>query len=130
QLSARGGVSRADLEPLQARVDHLVDEFDALRQRDAMRYESHANQTLPPAQAVVPVSLAPHPDEGLETVHQDDLTSSPDGATDALPLAPGLGQEDAAATPAADLPSSSGRAPQAALSPIDWAALATAGRSL
>jgi len=49
-------ITREDVEPLEARVDALVEEFEALSQRDAQTYNAEVSKPLPPAEPVETVS--------------------------------------------------------------------------
>ena len=49
-------ITRGDVEPLEARVDALVEEFEALSQRDAQTYNAEVSKPLPPAEPVETVS--------------------------------------------------------------------------
>ena len=57
-LIGADSITSEDVEPLEARVDALVEEFEALSQRDALTYSAEVNKPLPPAEPVESVSRA------------------------------------------------------------------------
>jgi len=118
-LLARGGVTPADLDPLEARVDALSARFDALRSNDAAAYaeataaveEALRTQPapLPLVAEVVSVPLAPI-----------EVPAEPMPAAEA-PVAETPIAEAPVAAPAAPAPGA------AELAPIDWSRFSRAG---
>ncbi|MDO9006499.1 MAG: Hpt domain-containing protein [Aquabacterium sp.] len=102
-------ITRDDVEPLEARVDALVEEFEALSQRDAQTYNAEVSKPLPPAEPVETVSRV------VESLPADVVS----------PLAPGdLPMPVEAAT--ADVTGAAAALPAV----IDWTTLANNGRRL
>ncbi|HET8695126.1 MAG TPA: Hpt domain-containing protein [Aquabacterium sp.] len=55
KMLAGGKVERDDVEPLESRVDRLVEVFEVLRRRDAQAYEEQTSKALEPDQPAVAV---------------------------------------------------------------------------
>ncbi|MGH6648091.1 Hpt domain-containing protein [Aquabacterium sp.] len=110
-------ITRDDVEPLEARVDALVEEFEALSQRDAQTYDAEVSKPLPPAEPVESVSLV-----------------SPEVLPEAQPFADAQGgpSPDSGLAPStSDLPpATSEPANGATPAVIDWTTLANNGRRL
>ncbi|MDE2401415.1 MAG: Hpt domain-containing protein [Burkholderiales bacterium] len=94
QLTGSESIARADVEPLEARVDALVDEFEALRQRDAQSYEAaQSTQTLAAAApAVAPVpAVVPAEASGSSVEPVVVSADQPTGDQHVPPAAPSQG---------------------------------------
>ncbi|MDO9237938.1 MAG: Hpt domain-containing protein [Aquabacterium sp.] len=107
RLVAFKDLTHADVAPLEARVDRLIEVFEALREDDAQSYEQQANQPLPPVEPVEPVAVVvaaqPTPDVAVDAAVQ-------------------LAVVEASSQPV-------GRhAAEAKLNPIDWDSLPNAGQ--
>ncbi len=102
-------ITRDDVEPLEARVDALVEEFEALSQRDAQTYDAEVSKPLPPAEPVESVSRA------VESLPSDVVT--PTVPAD-LPASDG--------PPAVEVTGTAAAVPAV----IDWTSLANNGRRL
>ncbi|MBC7700651.1 MAG: Hpt domain-containing protein [Massilia sp.] len=102
-------ITRDEVEPLEARVDALVEEFEALSQCDAQTYNAEVSKPLPPAEPVESVSRV------VESLSADAVS----------PLTP-----PAPPTPllraAVDVPGGASALPAV----IDWTTLANNGRRL
>ncbi|RZL01822.1 MAG: hybrid sensor histidine kinase/response regulator [Rubrivivax sp.] len=102
-------ITRDDVEPLEARVDALVEEFEALSQRDAQTYDAEVSKPLPPAEPV----------EAIPQVVQEALPaesfSSPQTHEPGQDVPPPVTSESPAGTNPAV---------------IDWTTLANNGRRL
>ncbi|MES2090705.1 MAG: chemotaxis protein CheA, partial [Pseudomonadota bacterium] len=57
-LIGSDAITHADVEPLEGRVDGMVEEFEALCQRDQQSYEAEVSKPLPPAEPVESVARA------------------------------------------------------------------------
>ena len=73
RMLSNSTIERGDVEPLEARVDALVEVFEALRRRDAQSYEEQVNKPLEPAQEPLAVhelqeAVLPEPVESVELV--------------------------------------------------------------
>ncbi len=120
RLLAAPSVERADVEPLEARVDRLIDVFEALRQQDPVD-QPVASLTWDDAPAPVATEPAivaasePFVEAPMASVTSPDIDLSAAASLAAEPSATGVAV---------------GRhAPEAKLEPIDWS-LATGARQL
>ncbi|MBA4108090.1 MAG: hybrid sensor histidine kinase/response regulator [Leptothrix sp. (in: Bacteria)] len=101
-------ITRDEVEPLEARVDALVEEFEALSQRDAQNYDAEVSKPLPPAEPVESVSrVVESMPTAVVTAEAPTDVPSPDSP-------PAFEQPEGASTPAV----------------IDWTSLANNGRRL
>lgn len=116
------GTPTADaVAPLEARVDHLIDDFESLRQRDASQQAEALAQSLasPLPQPAAPPEAEPAVDIGIDVV-ADAGSSVPESSASA-------GDHTAWAAPT--LPDAGEAAPDAVgtkgelIAPIDWASL-------
>jgi len=113
-------ITHADVEPLEARVDALVEEFESLSQRDAQIYNAEVSKPLPPAEPVESLARAV---ESLPVGEPLPLNETPVDASSPSSLVDA--SAEAADTPlVVDAPA--GTTPAR----IDWTSLANNGRRL
>ena len=128
-LTAKDVLTHADVEPIEARVDALVDAFEHLCQRDAQAYEAEASKPLPPAEPIEHASafVEALTSADLPTLDSDveapavvaDAETQPVTDVDSGSLQPDAPSE----AQVADL--STGTSPE--LASIDWARVANHG---
>jgi len=136
RLLASEQLGAADVAPLEARVDRLVEVFEALRVQDAQSYDQQAAQDLPPAEPVVAAPRLPEPLDVPELDAPLDQTLDDHQAL----VVPAAGEQSGAdsagsadlgeSAPQPSVPAAtpgSRQAMEAALHPIDWSSLANAG---
>ena len=115
RLLAAGTPTADAVAPLEARVDHLVDDFEALRQRDASQQAEVLAQSL-----ASPVPSAP-PEQAVAPAADVDIDVVADAASQ-VP-AQDLPADDSPAWPAQALDTGAASATGESLEPIDWASL-------
>jgi chemosensory pili system protein ChpA (sensor histidine kinase/response regulator) len=109
-------ITRDDVEPLEARVDALVEEFEALSQRDAQTYDAEVSKSLPPAEPV----------ESAAPLSQAAQEAQPEAAQTTQSPVFGVEQEAPHHEPLPAVVPASGAVPAL----IDWTQLANNGRRL
>ena len=135
RLLADGRASRDAIAPLEARVDRLVDVFEALRQADAQAQAaqpalSALPDALPIGEPAIPLAnVGEDVDEGADAdadVHADgvlDLDLDQDALSPASDDAAPIATVSATASAAVPRPAAPASAPAEALPPIAWSAL-------
>ncbi|HET8868880.1 MAG TPA: Hpt domain-containing protein, partial [Aquabacterium sp.] len=81
-----GSIERSDVEPLEARVDRLVEVFEALRRRDAQAYEEQASKVLEPDQPPVAVHELLEEPQPVEPEASAEIVPSVESLISALPV--------------------------------------------
>lgn len=120
RMLSAGTIERSDVEPLEAKVDALVEVFEALCRRDAQSYEAQAAQPLAPTQESLAVHELQAPVEPVEpeVAPSADLTASLSEVAQESAPAPTVDDTQASITPVA---------PAADAKTINWTALPKIG---
>ena len=121
KMLSHGVIERTDVEPLEARVDALVEVFEALRRRDAQNYDQQTSQALEPAQPPVAVHELR---EAIEPVEEPAALEVALPAELTVPVTEPESIVDASAPESAAPVAETGAAPSRA---INWSALPSLG---
>ncbi|MDE2431962.1 MAG: Hpt domain-containing protein [Burkholderiales bacterium] len=114
KMLAGGKVERDDVEPLESRVDRLVEVFEVLRRRDAQAYEEQTSKALEPDQPAVAVH---------ELLAEPEVVEPEVAAAEAIGSAELTVSESTQPTELTSAEAESPAAPAADTRVIDWSAL-------
>ena len=123
KMLSHGVIERADVEPLEARVDALMEVFEALRQRDAQNYDEQSRVALEPTQPAVVVH------ELREAPVEEPAVAADEAAATLLDLTSPTGEAEPRVTEAEAQPAVDASAPESAVTPatparvINWSGL-------